>query len=98
MTSAHTVDIRHDPIHKKYDAWHEGETIGLLVYEHIAGRIIVTHAAVEPEHRGNGIGTKLIAYALDDIRTTGEPVSVTCPVVRAFIERNPQYASLVAPS
>ena len=59
------------------------------------GRVTITHAAVRESHRGYGVGAKLIGSALDDLQAAGGPIRVTCPVVRAFIERNPRYAPLL---
>jgi predicted GNAT family acetyltransferase len=98
MTTAdnlQNVDIRHDSDNRKYDAWDGEEVVGVVVYELLAGHITITHAVVQETHRHRGIGAKLIGSALDDLQATGGPIRVTCPVVRAFIERNPRYASLL---
>jgi predicted GNAT family acetyltransferase len=89
------VDIRHDSDNRKYDAWDGGEVVGVVVYELLGGHITITHAAVQESQRGHGIGAKLIGSALDDLQAIGGPIRVTCPVVHAFIQRNPRYAHLL---
>ncbi|HEY4269328.1 MAG TPA: GNAT family N-acetyltransferase [Galbitalea sp.] len=54
-------------------------------------------AAVFPEFRGQGIATELIRRVLDDVRAHGKTVTIVCPIVRTFIERNPEYTDLVSP-
>jgi len=89
------VVISHDAQNRKYDAQYGDDGIGVVVYEQSLGTIIITHAAVQEQHRGYGVGNKLIGAALDHIQTLGVPVRVRCPVVREFIARNPQYAPLL---
>jgi predicted GNAT family acetyltransferase len=39
-----------------------------------------------------GIATELTRRVLDDVRATGKSITILCPIVRAFIDRYPQYA------
>lgn len=71
--------------------------VGNIRYDEEDGRIVVITTTVLPEFRGRGIATDLIADALDDLRERGEPITVLCPVVTAFIQNNSQYADLVDP-
>lgn len=96
MINTDDVEIGHDPINRKYDALYRDMVVGVVVYEITAGRTIITHAAIEQDHRGHGIGSRLISFALDDLQAQGRPIGVICPVVRAFIAQHPQYAGLLA--
>ncbi|MEV4807266.1 GNAT family N-acetyltransferase [Nonomuraea sp. NPDC049421] len=60
-------------------------------------RLVLLATSVIPEYRRQGIGTELIRRVLDDVRTQGKTVTIMCPVVRAFIDRNPEYTGLVDP-
>ena len=53
--------------------------------------------AVFPEYRKQGVATELIRRVLDDVRTQGKTVTILCPIVWAFIDRNPDYADLIDP-
>jgi predicted GNAT family acetyltransferase len=59
------------------------------------GRLVLLATSVFPEFRNRGIATELIRRVLDDVRAHGRTVTVTCPIVRTFIERNPEYADLI---
>jgi predicted GNAT family acetyltransferase len=52
---------------------------------------------VVPEFRKQGIATELIRRVLDDVRVQRKTVTVMCPIVRTFIENNPEYADLIDP-
>lgn len=60
-------------------------------------RLVLLATSVFPEYRRQGIATELIRRVLDDVRTQGKTVTITCPIVRTFIERNPEYADLIDP-
>jgi predicted GNAT family acetyltransferase len=58
-------------------------------------RIVLLTTSVTPDYQGLGIATGLIEHALDDIRDKGLTITVMCPIVHAYINRNPAYADLV---
>ncbi|MGV9803983.1 GNAT family N-acetyltransferase [Micromonospora chersina] len=60
-------------------------------------RLVLLATSVIPEFRKQGIATELIRRVLDDVRVQGKTVTVMCPIVRAFIDHNPEYADLVDP-
>jgi predicted GNAT family acetyltransferase len=69
-----------------------------LPYE-VAGdnRLVLLATSVFPEFRKQGIATELIRRVLDDVRARGKTVTIMCPIVRTFIEHNPEYADLIDP-
>ena len=60
-------------------------------------RLVLLATSVFPEFRKQGIATELIRRVLDDVRAQGKTVTIMCPIVRTFIEHNPEYADLVDP-
>lgn len=73
-----------------------GETaIGGLAYRAEEDRLVLEELSVEPKYRDQGIATDLTRRVLDDIRVQGGSITVLCPIVRTFIDRNPEYAVLV---
>jgi len=58
-------------------------------------RLVLLAASVYPEFRNQGIATELIRRVLDDVRAQGKTVTILCPIVRTFIEYNPEYADLI---
>ncbi|GGI43989.1 putative GNAT family acetyltransferase [Agromyces flavus] len=86
----HRVDDEHI-----YAATLRDLRVATIPYEEADDRITVYTTTVEPDFRGRGLATELIAYALDDIRRRGMKLTVRCPVVAAFMEANTQYADLI---
>ncbi len=60
-------------------------------------RLVLLATSVIPEFRKRGIATALIRRVLDDVRVQGKTVTIMCPIVRTFIEHNPEYADLIDP-
>lgn len=58
--------------------------------------VTVSHTEVPPHRRGAGLGARLVAAVLDDIRARGKKVRPRCPFAAAFIRAHPDYADLVA--
>ncbi|MDN4614103.1 GNAT family N-acetyltransferase [Leifsonia sp. F6_8S_P_1B] len=79
-----------------YEAISGDTVIGGLTFEAAdENRLVLVAAAVYPEYRGQGVATELIRRVLDDVRDRGVTVTILCPIVRAFIDRNPAYDDLV---
>jgi uncharacterized protein len=79
----------------RYEALGGGEVVGIARYVRRGGRTIFVHTEVSEGHEGEGIGSALVAAALETERVAARPIVPLCPFVRSFIERNTEYADLV---
>ncbi|GAA0410368.1 hypothetical protein GCM10009530_73570 [Microbispora corallina] len=93
---AFEFDVVNDEKAGIYEAVAGDRAIAGLPYN-VAGddRLVLLATSVFPEFRKRGIATELIRRVLDDVRAHGKTVTVMCPIVRTFIENNPEYAELV---
>ncbi|MFL6114136.1 MAG: GNAT family N-acetyltransferase [Catenulispora sp.] len=82
----------------RYEARLGDVLAGVLTYTLEDGVLTLPHTGVEPRYEGRGIGGLLAATALDDARERGLKVAPWCPFIAAYIEKNPEYADLVAPN
>lgn len=63
----------------------------------IDGEVITfTHTVVPPELEGQGIASKLIGHALNDVKARGLKVIPQCPFVAAYIRKHPEWEALLA--
>ncbi|MBY8877363.1 GNAT family N-acetyltransferase [Actinacidiphila acidipaludis] len=93
---AFDFDLVNDQKTGVYEARTGGTEVAGLTYQAAgANRIVLLATAVLPEFRHQGIATELIRRVLDDVRAQGKTVTITCPIVRTFIEHHPAYADLV---
>ncbi len=80
---------------QRYEARDEGDYAGFLDYVVKRRRIALLHTEVLPAYQGQGIGELLARFALDDARRRGLEVIVSCPYVRAYVERHPETHDIV---
>jgi uncharacterized protein len=73
-----------------------GETLaGSIEYATEPGTIVLIHTEVDPAFEGRGLGARLVAGALDDIRSRGLRLVPVCSFVRSYLQRHREYEDLV---
>jgi predicted GNAT family acetyltransferase len=55
----------------------------------------LVHTEVPSALGGQGIGSALAKFALEDARANDRRVIVTCPFVIAYLQRHPEYMDVV---
>jgi predicted GNAT family acetyltransferase len=90
------ITVADNPGSERYEITVDGTRAGFVTYRLTPGVIAFLHAEIDPATGGRGLGSRLVAGALDDARNRGLSVVPRCPFVADFIERHPDYADLVA--
>jgi uncharacterized protein len=90
------MTVRDNPDKRRYEALVDDQVAGVLFYRAGEGELILVHTEVDEGFEGQGIGSRLVAGALEDIRMRGLRIVPICPFVRAYLERHPEHADLVA--
>lgn len=70
--------------------------VALLQYVRSGDTLDLVHTEVPDAMEGAGYGKALVSAALDYARSESLRVIPSCPFVRSFIEKHPEYAGLVA--
>lgn len=91
-----SFEVVDNPGERRFEARVGGDLAGSLYYSEGPGGLVLVHTEVADEFEGQGVGGRLVAGALDDIRARGLTVIVLCPFTAGYIERHPEYADLVA--
>ncbi|HEV2079925.1 MAG TPA: GNAT family N-acetyltransferase [Allosphingosinicella sp.] len=73
-----------------------GSGTALAAYQLDGDTIRLTHTEVPEETEGQGVGTRLVAGALDDVRARGLKVVPLCSFVRHYIDTHPDAQDLVS--
>lgn len=93
-----TLELSNNPARSRYEARLEGKVVGFAQYRPLTGAIMFTHTEVDEAMEGRGVGSRLLRYALDDVRSRGLFAIPMCPFVKAFIQRHlEEYIELVNP-
>ena len=88
------IIVTDNPAENRFEANVDGH-LAVAVYARRGPRIIFTHTEVPPELRGRGIATALAKTALDQARSEGLQVVARCALIADFIEKHPEYQSLL---
>ena len=81
-----------------YEAKLEGKVIAFIEYRDTSSVRSLTHTKVNPDLEGQGIGSQLVKFALEEIKSSGSSLVPMCPFVAAYVQRHREYAELVAPA
>jgi predicted GNAT family acetyltransferase len=73
-----------------------GDHLAVAYYTLAPGIVTFTHTEVPAALSGQGIGSKLVRGALEQVRARGLKIVSKCPFVSAFIAKNAEFADLVA--
>jgi uncharacterized protein len=89
------VEIVDTPGAQRYEARVGDRVVGIAEYRRVdRDRVILFHTEIDPALEGQGIGGRLAAGVLDDIRARDLRLTVKCPFIEAFLKRHPEYADL----
>jgi len=91
-----TTEVTDHPERHRFEITADGELAGYAEYVLSEGNLELTHTVVDDAFEGKGVGGTLVKKALDQARERGLTVTPTCPFVKSYIERHPDYADLVA--
>jgi hypothetical protein len=89
------IAVRDNPDELRYELVVDGDVAGEIRYRLRPDAVALVHTEVAPKLEGGGLGGRLVAGALDDIRERGLHVIPICPFVRGYIGRHPEYGDLV---
>jgi predicted GNAT family acetyltransferase len=93
--SAENIAVQDNPGESRYELLLDEDVVGEILYRAAPDHVVLLHTEVLPAVEGKGLGARLVAGALDDIRARGLHVIPICPFAGAYIRRHPEYADLV---
>ena len=90
-----SVTVADNPMGSRYEARIDGALAGVSQYELTDDTIIFLHTVVAEKYEGQGVGSAIARYALDDAQDRDLYVRPLCPFIRGWMQRHPEYADLV---
>ncbi|MFW2176737.1 MULTISPECIES: GNAT family N-acetyltransferase [unclassified Moraxella] len=87
--------ITHNEQTQRFEIQKDGHT-AYLSYQPQGDTLVYDHTIVPEALGGQGLAKQLTQHALDYAREQGKKVVPACSFVASFIQKNPDYADLVA--
>jgi predicted GNAT family acetyltransferase len=91
-TESAEIAVRDNPNELRYELFVDGEAAGEILYHRRSDAVILDHTEVTPRLQHHGLGERLVADALADIRARGLRPVGRCPFVRAYMQRHPEVS------
>ena len=91
------IRVTDNPPGLRYELWLDGELTGWIDYKLRGDTLMLLHTEVRPHQRLRGLGTRLVHYALEEVRKHDRLMTPLCPFVAAYVREHPEYGDLVAP-
>jgi predicted GNAT family acetyltransferase len=88
------TSVTNDEREKRFLVTVDGTTAE-LVYRVHGDRLVLVHTGVPDELEGQGVGSALVAAAIDFAQEQGFIVEPRCPFARGWLERHPDDAQRV---
>ena len=89
------VATSHNPDLHRYEARIDGELAGFAEYQLTDELVVFTHTEVDDRFEGQGVGSALARYGLDEVRASGRRALPLCPFIKGWIDKHPDYADVV---
>lgn len=91
------IGIVHVPERHRYELRDGDKRIGVGLYriQDDGAVYAFDHTEVDEGYSGLGLASRLVTFALDDVRSKGARIRPYCPYVRSFLRHHPEYQDLV---
>ena len=89
-TESAQITVRDNPDELRYELLVDGTLAGEILYRLRSDAVVLVHTEIAPQFEGQGLGSKLVAGALADIRARGLRPVAGCPFVRAYLQAHPE--------
>lgn len=84
--------VTDNPAAGRFEAHVDGRLAGYAEYQLTDQLVVFTHTEVDPAFEGQGVGSAIARYALDDLVAGGTRKALpVCPFIKGWIQRHPEY-------
>ena len=88
--------VRHNAAVSRYEICVDGRVVGFAGYRIAGDTVEFPHTEITPRLRGQGLGARLVGFALDDVGDSGRRVQPLCWYVAQYLREHPEYEHLRA--
>ncbi|HEX5535225.1 MAG TPA: GNAT family N-acetyltransferase [Actinomycetales bacterium] len=90
-----SVEVVNKPHKSRYEALVDNRVAGFAEYRMDGEDMVFTHTEVDDAYEGQGVGSRLVRAALEDVRRQGRRIEAQCPFVSSYIDKHADYQDLL---
>lgn len=92
-----SYEVTHNADAERYEIAVDGAFAGFTEAHPLDDvNVLFPHTVIEPAFEGQGLASKLVTGAFDDIRARGLKIVPTCPYILGWLPKHPEYHDLLA--
>ena len=88
-------ELKHNEAQSRYELLMGERVAGHADYRKQGDVFVFTHTEIDQAFEGQGLGSKIAAFALGDVQKRGAKADPRCPFIAKYIDKHPEYAALV---
>ncbi len=89
------LKIVFEPESKRSAAYECEDFVGECTYSESPGLWIIDHTSVNPEYKGQGIGSKLVLELIEEARKNDLKIMPLCPFAAKEFREHPEYGDVL---
>ena len=94
--AAMSLTVQENPAAHRYEAVDEsGVVAGFVEYVDHRGARLLFHTEVDDAFEGQGVGSTLARESIEQALAAGQPLEISCPFLKRWVEKHPDYAEKV---
>ena len=92
-----SLTVQENAPRHRYEAVDEsGVVAGFVEYVDHRGMRLLFHTEVDSAFEGQGVGSTLAKEVVDQALAAGHAVEISCPFLKTWVEKHPEYADKVS--
>jgi uncharacterized protein len=88
-------EVKNNEELSQFEAELDGEKALVGYSKESDGTLNLVHTEVPAKFQSKGFGSELVKQTLEQIKAAGNKIVPSCPFIAAYLERHPEYESLV---
>ena len=92
-----SASFHDNPSAHRFEAIVDGKVAAYSEYNVLKTGLLFTHTEVLPQHEGQGLGSQLAKFALDEVRARNVQAVPVCQFIAGYIREHSEYQDLVSP-
>jgi predicted GNAT family acetyltransferase len=86
------ISVRKATEKSRFEAVIDGAVVGIADITEDDERVVFNHVEVTPAWQGQGIASRLVHEAFDQVIAQGKAIRPLCPFAVGYLDRHPEYA------